>query len=257
MLSLRGSILLSTFFHVVIFTGLLQSNGLKGKKVVYKPQYQVRLVRPEEVPALSKPEKTKVQKPKPVPKIQKPKKKKVVLPKKKKAPAPKKKVVKKKKATKKPQPKPKDVAPSYQQYDAVTEDALTRMKRVQEKKASKELLAANRAAEAAASRKKEQQREIEYIEYHQQVYNKVKWNWHQPQNFDQQKKDLITVVSITLLPDGRIIEHFIEESSGDQIFDQSVLRAIARSNPLPPPPIGLTRQEYELGLRFYPKQDTP
>ena len=83
MLSLRGSILLSAIFHVVLFLALLLMSSTGRARVVYKPQYQVRLVRPQEVPSLAKPGPKEVAKPKPPQEAPKPKPnpKKVVVPK--------------------------------------------------------------------------------------------------------------------------------------------------------------------------------
>ena len=74
-------------------------------------------------------------------------------------------------------------------------------------------------------------------------------------NFDEEPA--IAVVSLTLLPDGRVVKSYIEETSGDPQFDQSVMRAILKSTPFPPPPIGLKQQSFDLGLRFHSTPQTP
>jgi len=254
MLSLRGSILLSALFHAVLFLAVLLTSGTGGARVVYKPQYQVRLVRPEEVPSLAKPKAKKVVKPMPPPEVAKPKAKKVVVPDKKveKPPAAKKRP--EKKAEKQPEPKPapavekpKDPAP-----EEVLEEALAR---IQKRAGSREKLAANMPAKSSGW--EERQKEIKYNEYYDQVERAVRESWIPPQNMDFEEGSAMTVVSLTLLPDGRVLKSYIEEPSGDPQFDQSVMRAILKSTPFPPPPIGLEQQSFELGLRFHSTPQTP
>jgi TonB family protein len=252
MLSLRGSILLSAFFHAFLFVAFLLASGTGGAKVVYKPQYQVRLVRPQEVPSLSKPQKKKVAKPKPKPppKVVKPKPKKVVVPEKKKE-APK--APPEKKVATKPEPKPEPVEkPREPAPEEVLEEALARIKK---RAGSRDKLAAK--ASEKPSGWEERQKEIQYRSYYDQVERAVRENWIPPQSMDFEEDSAMTVVSLTLLPDGRVLKSYIEEPSGDPLFDQSVMRAILKSTPFPPPPIGLKQQNFELGLRFHSTPQTP
>jgi len=247
-LSLRGSILLSAIFHGVLFLALLLMSSTGRARVVYKPQYQVRLVRPQEVSSPAKPQPKKVVKPKPLPQVPKPKPKpkKVVVPKKdtppkeKKAekPPPEKKQLKKK-VEKKPEPKP---AP-----EEILEEALARIKK---RAGSREKVAA-KVPGRSSSPWEEKQKELEYSAYYDQVERAVRENWIPPQDMNFEAPSAITVVSLTLLPDGRVLKSYIEETSGDPKFDQSVMRAILKSTPFPPPPIGLKQQRFDLGLRFH------
>ncbi len=269
MLSLKGSILLSALFHAGLFALLLFFSGTGGAKVIYHPDYRVRLVRPDEIRALKKkappkakkapppkpakkrPAKKKVKKP-PVRKAAKSKPKKqaeVVLPKKmpaKAEPRPPEKKPAKVPEPPKPPPPPPEPTPTP---DQILEEALARI----EKKAE--------ARAGATARRpagwEERQKEIQYRAYYDQVERAVRENWIPPQNLDLETSSLMTVVSLTLLPDGRVLKSFIEESSGDPRFDQSVMRAILKSTPFPPPPIGLRQQTFELGLRFHSKPLSP
>ena len=54
MLSLRESILISASFHLAVFGAFFFLSSPSGAKVIYKPQYQVRLVEPSEIPSLRK-----------------------------------------------------------------------------------------------------------------------------------------------------------------------------------------------------------
>ena len=273
MLSLRGSIFVSGCVHLGIFFAFLLISRPGGAKVIYKPQYQVRLVRPAEIPSLSKPKKKPVKKPKPAP-AKESLKSKVALPEKKekKAPAPEKKVVPK------PKPEPKSEKPSPKKIEETAEkkppetsssqavrqaapapepepqkvldDVLARIKK---KVGARKRLASNRQA-SPDSGWEQRQRQMEYRKYYDLVDQRVYENWIPPPGMDLSKQDLMTVVALTMLPDGRILKSYIEESSGNPLFDQSVMRAILKSNPLPPPPIGLDQQSYELGLNFFSTQ---
>lgn len=81
-------------------------------------------------------------------------------------------------------------------------------------------------------------------DYYSMVVSRIKEQWIYPESID---KDLLAVVIIRIAKDGNITIDKIEKSSGNPLFDRSVLRAINRSSPLPRPP-----EEIEIGVRFYP-----
>jgi len=264
MLSLRGSIFLSAIFHGVLFLALLLMSSTGRARMVYKPQYQVRLVRPQEVSSLAKPKQKKVVKPTPPPQVSKPtpKPKKVVVPKKKETPPKEEKAEKpppekkepEKKVEQKPEPKPAPVeAPPEPAPEEILNEALAR---IEKRAGSREKVAAN-VPGRSSSPWEEKQKEIEYSAYYDQVERAVRENWIPPQNMNFDEESAIAVVSLTLLPDGRVLKSYIEETSGDPQFDQSVMRAILKSTPFPPPPIGLKQQSFDLGLRFHSTQQTP
>ncbi|GMT48097.1 MAG: hypothetical protein IEMM0007_1663 [bacterium] len=58
---------------------------------------------------------------------------------------------------------------------------------------------------------------------------------------------LETVVDIKVYKNGRVKIQGIKKSSGNTLFDRSVLRAISKASPLPPPPYTL-----EIAVRFTP-----
>ena len=122
--------------------------------------------------------------------------------------------------------------------------------RIEKRAGSREKLAAN-VPEGSSSPWEEKQKEIEYSAYYDQVERAVRENWIPPQHMNFEEASAMTVVSLTLLPDGRVLKSYIEETSGDPQFDQSVMRAILKSTPFPPPPIGLKQQGFDLGLRFH------
>ena len=60
-------------------------------------------------------------------------------------------------------------------------------------------------------------------------------------------KNLETIISVTVMQDGTIRINKVEKSSGNIIFDRSVLKAISKASPVSRPPY-----EVEIGLRFTP-----
>ncbi len=76
------------------------------------------------------------------------------------------------------------------------------------------------------------------------VVNKIRHQWIFPEDID---RDLEAIVSIKVAIDGNVTIGRMEKSSGDPLFDRSVLRAINKASPLPPPP-----HEMEFGARFRP-----
>ncbi|TAL25846.1 MAG: TonB C-terminal domain-containing protein [Nitrospirae bacterium] len=60
-------------------------------------------------------------------------------------------------------------------------------------------------------------------------------------------KNLEAIISVTVMRDGTLRINKVEKSSGNIIFDRSVLKAVAKASPVSPPPY-----EMEIGLRFTP-----
>jgi colicin import membrane protein len=60
-------------------------------------------------------------------------------------------------------------------------------------------------------------------------------------------KEIEAIVAIRILRDGTALVQKMEKSSGNTLFDRSVLKALAKASPLTPPP-----HEMEVGVRFYP-----
>jgi len=83
-----------------------------------------------------------------------------------------------------------------------------------------------------------------FTEYYAQMENKIWQQWSWPETG---QKNLLAIISIKILKDGTIRIQKIEKSSGNSFFDKEALKALAKANPLPPPP-----EELEISLRFYP-----
>ncbi|MCS7215171.1 MAG: TonB C-terminal domain-containing protein [Thermodesulfovibrio sp.] len=72
----------------------------------------------------------------------------------------------------------------------------------------------------------------------------IRNQWNIPETVP---KNLEAVISIRILPNGQIVIEGFEKSSGNTLFDSSVIRALRNSSPLPPP-----KAEVLVGLRFKP-----
>jgi TonB family protein len=65
-------------------------------------------------------------------------------------------------------------------------------------------------------------------------------------------EDCEAVVTIVILHDGSIADVVFERKSGSALFDQSVLRALKKADPLPPLPATVREGRLEVGLNFNP-----
>ena len=81
-------------------------------------------------------------------------------------------------------------------------------------------------------------RGAEFLVYYNQLQERVKESWI----VTERKPGLSAVVRFGVQPNGKIFAIELVESSGDRAFDQSVLRAVNKANPLPPPPSAYQRE---------------
>ncbi|HCC69081.1 MAG TPA: hypothetical protein DEP99_04250 [Nitrospiraceae bacterium] len=79
--------------------------------------------------------------------------------------------------------------------------------------------------------------------YFSLIAEKIQQQWAYP---EFGKSNLEAIVAIKIGVDGKIISRKIEKSSGDPLFDRSVMNAVSKSSPLPSPP-----REIEVGVRFH------
>jgi colicin import membrane protein len=84
------------------------------------------------------------------------------------------------------------------------------------------------------------------------VYN-IQKNWAFSEQLVRGQTNLETLVGIKILPNGEIQDIWIDKKSGNQYLDESAIRAIKKSNPLPPLPREIGLYDYKVGLRFTPK----
>jgi len=89
--------------------------------------------------------------------------------------------------------------------------------------------------------------------YQETVKSHIQDNWSYPAAI-QNRKDLEVTVHLKIREDGAIMKYEFLKKSGDSIFDQSVLKAIERSNPIPPFPEGYEKSYDEFEFRFSLKE---
>jgi colicin import membrane protein len=80
--------------------------------------------------------------------------------------------------------------------------------------------------------------------YSEKIGREIRQHWAFPEAWG---KTLEAIVSVTIMPNGIVKINSVEKSSGNVLFDRSVLRAINKASPVSPPP-----HEMEIGLRFTP-----
>ena len=92
---------------------------------------------------------------------------------------------------------------------------------------------------------------IERYKYKMSVKTAVENNWFVInkaliKSMDNPK----VIVTIKLNERGQIVSRKLERSSGNSYYDNSVLRAIDKSDPLPPPPESLAKEALSEGIEF-------
>ena len=85
--------------------------------------------------------------------------------------------------------------------------------------------------------------------YRTEVYTHIRSNWSYPTALSE-SKDLEAIVVIHVKNNGEIINFRFKKYSADQTFNDSVLKAIERSDPLPPFPEIFRRSDEEIEVNF-------
>jgi colicin import membrane protein len=85
--------------------------------------------------------------------------------------------------------------------------------------------------------------------YQMEVESLIKSNWHYPAAMED-RRDLEAIVVLSVKSDGTILKSRFDKRSTDALFDESVEKAIERSNPLPPFPEGYQKTHDELEINF-------
>lgn len=94
---------------------------------------------------------------------------------------------------------------------------------------------------------------IRFRAYFDLIWSRIKDSWLLPEGVATSDR-LLTVVGIRIAPDGRILDYRVEKGSGNAYYDQSAIRAIRKSDPLPPLPGELGEEPLEIGVNFrYPE----
>lgn len=91
-------------------------------------------------------------------------------------------------------------------------------------------------------------RGVEFILYHNKMVSVIKenWAWAGP------KGSLKVVVHFSIKDTGEIVGIKVVQPSGDFFYDESVMRAVRKSSPLPPPPESYRKDFSDVELTFRP-----
>jgi colicin import membrane protein len=73
---------------------------------------------------------------------------------------------------------------------------------------------------------------------------------------DDRQVARVTIIGVKIADNGRLVDASVDESSGDQVFDRSAMRAVFQATPFPPIPVELKEKISKAGglaFRFTPK----
>lgn len=91
--------------------------------------------------------------------------------------------------------------------------------------------------------------------YIMQVTERIRENWSYPATLASERdKDLEAVFVLRVNKEGKILMSWFDKKSSNALFDQSVVKAIERSDPLPPFPPSYHRIEEEFEIAFNLKE---
>jgi colicin import membrane protein len=98
------------------------------------------------------------------------------------------------------------------------------------------------------------QKEIELIDlYRLEIAYAVQKNWAFAEQLAGGGKQLVASIVFKVMPDGKIVDIFFTDRSGNAYLDDSAYKAIVKTSPVKPHPEGLNRSYIEMGLRFTPE----
>jgi colicin import membrane protein len=86
--------------------------------------------------------------------------------------------------------------------------------------------------------------------YYAMIWSRIKGKWALPQGI-LPGEQLETVIDVTILRSGAVMEMNFEKRSGNRYFDESALKAIRKASPFPPLPAWISDGSLGLGIRFH------
>jgi colicin import membrane protein len=89
--------------------------------------------------------------------------------------------------------------------------------------------------------------------YQAEISYQVQKNWAFSEQLAGTDRNLEVLIGIRIAPDGRIVDTWFDQRSGNRHLDESAHRAVMKASPLPPLPKGLFAGDYTVGLRFGPE----
>jgi colicin import membrane protein len=137
--------------------------------------------------------------------------------------------------------------------DARPQSVLKAIDALQKKEAQQSAEAAAAGARSGIGETTKKHLELLDI-YHVEIWNIIKTNWAYNQELDRGNQTPKAIIIVKIMRDGEIRDIWFEERSGSSYFDASCLKAVKKSNPLPPLPEGIIKPFHEVGLRFDPTE---
>lgn len=92
--------------------------------------------------------------------------------------------------------------------------------------------------------------ESKYPAYYGIIRDRVQQNWIYPPGTKDSRASVI--ISLKIARNGKILDASVEKSSGNTVFDESLLSAVWKASPFPPLPAEFEGNYLETGLRFCP-----
>lgn len=97
-------------------------------------------------------------------------------------------------------------------------------------------------------------RAIEMMDiYRAEIPYRIQENWAFSSQLAGNSRHLEAVLVVKIMPAGEIADIWFEKRSGNRYLDESAYKAVQKSSPLPPLPLGYRRPFYNLGLIFTPE----
>ena len=90
--------------------------------------------------------------------------------------------------------------------------------------------------------------DFEFTYYLIALRNRIGQNWSAPAGMRRGGESVRVTVYFRIQRDGRVVDPQVEKSSGIRFFDQSAVRAVRISSPVPPLPMGFADED--LGVHF-------
>ncbi len=90
--------------------------------------------------------------------------------------------------------------------------------------------------------------------YNAEIWYLIQKNWAFSEEMARTRTNLEGIIIVKIMRDGEIRDIWFESRSGNSYFDDSVLKAVKKSNPLPALPDGFLGPYYEVGIRFNPSE---
>lgn len=86
--------------------------------------------------------------------------------------------------------------------------------------------------------------------YNAEIWHRIQKNWAFSEEMVGGRTDLEATIIVKIMREGEIRDIWFEKRSGNSYFDDSVFKAVKKSDPLPPLPEGYLVPFYDVGFRF-------